>query len=243
VIETANTVIDEGFKKMAHLETVTPGDYVVLSVTDTGVGMPPDVLARVFEPFFTTKEPGRGTGLGLASIYGFARQSGGLVTIYSEVGKGTTVNLYLPRINLAAERSSAAAHVATTGADRSATVLVVEDNTAVRDITVDRLEGLGYQVVACESGPAAMALLESDARFDLVFSDVVMSGGMSGFELVTWVGVHKPEVKLLLTSGFTEEIARVGVAGQGSPRLLRKPYSTAQLARAIATAIGGPQGA
>jgi CheY-like chemotaxis protein len=209
-----------------------PGDYVLLSITDTGVGIPPHLMGRVFEPFFTTKEAGRGTGLGLSTIYGFAKQSGGHLTIYSEVGKGTAVRLYLPRaasIGAAEARADTAVESAVEGE----TILVVEDNAEVREVTVKRLDMLGYRVLKAENGPAAIKLLETTEKIDLMFSDVMMPGGMSGFDLARWVRANRPTIKVLLTSGFTGEIAKDGEAAVDNVEVLRKPYAIAELARAV----------
>lgn len=210
-----------------------PGAYALLSVTDTGTGMPPDVLARAFEPYFTTKEMGRGTGLGLSTIYGFAKQLGGHVTIYSEVGKGTSVRLYLPRSTSAsdAERDTGAAPALPTAEGER--ILVVEDNADVRDATVKRLDMLGYRVFVAEHAPRAMEILKSEPNIARVFSDVMMPGGMSGFDLAAWIRANRPEVKVLLTSGFTGEVARNGEAAVADIEVLRKPYATADLARAV----------
>ncbi len=214
-----------------------PGEYVVLSINDTGVGIPPHLLTRVFEPFFTTKDVGRGTGLGLSTIYGFAKQSGGHLAIYSEVGKGTSVRLYLPR---AAAGAAAAASISSADpklAVDGETILVVEDNADVRDVTIKRLDMLGYRVLRAENGQAAVALLESAERIDLVFSDVMMPGGMTGFDLVRWVRANKPTIKTLLTSGFTGEVARNGNSDLNDVEVLRKPYAVAELARAVREAL------
>jgi PAS domain S-box-containing protein len=237
VIETANAVIDETFSALIQGEKIAPGQYVRLSVTDTGSGMPPEVLARAFEPFFTTKEHGRGTGLGLATIYGFAQQSGGYATIYSEAGLGTTVNLYLPRTDQPiADSTEALIPVAGAGAKR---ILVVEDNADVREVTIQRLDKLGYGHMACDSGPAAMELLKADPAFDLVFSDVMMAGGMSGYDVAAWVRTSMPSIKVLLTSGFSDELAkRVDMTGNDL-KVLRKPYATADLAAALRDAFEG----
>jgi PAS domain S-box-containing protein len=231
IIETANVVIDEGFARMSHLEAVKPGDYARLSVTDTGAGMPPDVLARAFEPFFTTKESGKGTGLGLASIYGFARQSEGMLTIYSEVGKGTTVSLYLPRVD-AEKVMPVGKPIAANARPAQRAILAVEDNDQVREVTVERLESLGYRVLACSGGKEAIEIIESVNDIDLVFSDVMMAG-MSGFDLARWIASHRPAIRVLLTSGFTEEVAR-GAENLDAPSILRKPYATRDLERALA---------
>lgn len=243
VIETANATVEAGFDAGAGIDPVAPGPYVRLSVSDTGAGMTPEVLSRAFEPFFTTKEPGRGTGLGLASIYGFARQSNGTVTIQSESGRGTTVNIYLPRIDARVagraggdeEAASPAALPEMDGAGRRM-ILLVEDNQDVREITHRRLEMLGYDVALSASGPEAVAYLAQGGHADLVFSDVVMPGGMSGYDVVAWVEAHRPGLPCLLTSGFAEKAQ--GDSPDRSRRILRKPYATADLASALAEALG-----
>jgi PAS domain S-box-containing protein len=214
------------------------GDYVQISVSDTGSGMSPEILNRAFEPFFTTKAPGKGTGLGLSTILGFAQQSGGTVTVYSEVGHGTTVNIYLPCSKEDGTASSIAIPTDEIPRGAGESILLVEDRSDVRDIARQRLEELGYSVVEAENGQAAIDLLRSTrARPALVFSDVVMPGSNSGYDLAHWVESHSPEIKVLLTSGYPDVVAR----GQGEPlpnvRLLRKPYSRAELARAIRGAL------
>jgi PAS domain S-box-containing protein len=237
VIETSNAALQKPDEAAAM--GMEPGDYVKLAVSDTGSGMPREVIARAFEPFFTTKEPGKGTGLGLATIYGFAKQSGGHATIRSEVGKGTTVALYLPRHAGAESAARPKAPEKGDGGKRaSETVLVVEDNPGVRDLTVRRLGLLGYKVLVAENGPAAVIVLEKGEKVDLVFSDVVMAGGMSGVDLARWVREHRPGVKILLTSGFAE-IAEDEAAAGLDIRLLRKPYKQADLARAVREALEG----
>jgi CheY-like chemotaxis protein len=237
IIETSNVALRE--RDAAAAIGMEPGDYVKLAVTDTGSGMPPEVIARAFEPFFTTKEPGKGTGLGLATIYGFAKQSGGHATIDSEVGKGTTVALYLPKHRgpeTSAKRKAPEKRNA--GKQASETVLVVEDNPGVRDLTVRRLGMLGYKVLVAESGPAAAAVLEKDEKVDLVFSDVVMAGGMSGVDLARWVTEHRPGTRILLTSGFAY-VAEDDAAAGLEIKLLRKPYKQADLSRAVREALEG----
>lgn len=234
VITTANKAL--GAEDIAGEAGLTPGDYVMLSVSDTGSGIAPEHLARVFEPYFTTKEAGRGTGLGLSTIYGFAKQSGGHLTIYSEVGRGTSVRLYLPRSADATPSFERSAPLPERAGGE--TVLVVEDNPDVRDVTVKRLDMLGYGIVTADSAPAAIALLQSGAHVDLVFSDVVMPGGMSGFDLVKWVRDNRPGMKVLLTSGFTGEIAKNGEREAARDlEILRKPYAIAELARAVREAL------
>jgi PAS domain S-box-containing protein len=238
VIETANAEIDDSFAASIQGDRIVPGRYIRLSVADTGTGMTPEVLTRAFEPFFTTKEHGRGTGLGLATIYGFARQSGGYATIYSEAGLGTTVNLYLPRTDQpVSESNEALIRFAGASARR---VLVVEDNPDVREVTIQRLEKLGYRHMASDSGPAAVELLKADPAFDLVFSDIMMAGGMSGYDLAAWVQANLPSVKVLLTSGFSYELARRLDRTGGDLKVLRKPYATADLATALQEGFESP---
>jgi PAS domain S-box-containing protein len=235
VIETKNVVID----KDGAREELPPGSYVRLSVSDTGSGMSPEILARAFEPFFTTKEPGKGTGLGLASVYGFVKQSGGHITLYSEVGRGTTANIYLPKLdqsertNLAVQKHEAETPIKGAGE----TVLVVEDNPDVRRVTIERLKSLGYRVLEAESGLSAIAALDRDAVVDLVFSDVIMPGGMSGFELARKVRELRPSQRILLTSGFAGEVARASEDAIHGLLILRKPYSQIELSRLIRAAL------
>ena len=235
VIETENVVID----KDGTREELPPGSYVRLSVSDTGSGMSPEILARAFEPFFTTKEPGKGSGLGLASVYGFVKQSGGHITLYSEVGRGTTANIYLPKLdqsertNLAVQKKEAETPIKGAGE----TVLVVEDNPDVRRVTIERLKSLGYRVLEAESGVSAIAALDRGAAVDLVFSDVIMPGGMSGFELARKVRELRPSQRILLTSGFAGEVARAGEDAIHGLLMLRKPYSQIELSRLIRAAL------
>jgi PAS domain S-box-containing protein len=235
LIETSNLTIRD--QQMTVEASLPEGDYVRLSVSDTGHGIEPEALSRVFEPFFTTKEAGRGTGLGLSVIYGFAKQSGGGVTIYSEPGTGTTVNLYLPRAesgHARCERENGAVRAASASGE---TVLVVEDQAPVRDVTLKRLTRLGYKVREAENAAAAIALLKAGERVDLIFSDVVMPGGLTGFDLADWVHANRPGLPILLTSGFSETIAQGLSADRSEVRILRKPYSGDDLAAAIRSAL------
>ena len=199
-VETANAYLNEQYSA-AHAE-VAPGSYVVVAVSDTGHGMTKDTLARVFDPFFTTKEPGRGTGLGLSMVYGFVKQSGGHVKIYSEPGAGTSVKIYLPRLmNFRDEEETAPQKVDVV--KRSRTVLVVEDDHDVRAYTVEIMRELGYRVLEAHDGAAALRLLERDApSVDLLFTDVVMPE-MSGRQLADKARSIRPELKILYTSGYT----------------------------------------
>jgi len=217
-----------------------PGDYIRLSVSDNGTGMSEVVKARIFEPFFTTKEIGKGTGLGLASIFGFAKQSGGHVNVYSELGHGTTVNVYLPRHNIQmtaqAEPENSSVVTLRTSNKR---ILVVEDNDMVRKVTLKRLRALGYDTLQAESGPAAVDLLENEKNIELVLSDVVMDGGMSGYDVAQWIQINRPSCNILLTSGFSEQLAEKSELDVASLRVLQKPYSLAELQQAVEVALEG----
>ncbi len=235
LIETSNETLAQ--HDLTRIPDLVPGDYVKLSVSDNGSGMPPEVVARAFEPFFTTKETGRGTGLGLSTIYGFVKQSGGHATISSEVGRGTIVSLYLPKDASRVQDVSKSARPADAPAPIGETVLVVEDNEQVRQVTVKRLDALGYNILIADSGPAAVAILQRPSQVDLVFSDVVMPGGMSGFDVARWVKANRPETRVLLTSGFAPEMAKSAEPAGVDTALLRKPYTQAELARAIREAL------
>jgi PAS domain S-box-containing protein len=232
-LSTRNMSLEAAAAQMADAQ---PGDYICLALTDTGHGMTPEVLKRAIEPFFTTKGSGKGTGLGLSSVYGFARQSGGFVDISSEVGKGTTVQVCLPRAKdevAGARRTSTEGKVPT---GEGELILVVEDNEQVRQVTLARLESLGYDVLEAQSGPEAIEVLKSAAPVALVFSDVVMPGGMSGYDIARWVHKSKPGIKVLLTSG-NEEPARREAPDLSTLSVLGKPYSRAQLGHAVHDAL------
>ncbi|PLR27687.1 hybrid sensor histidine kinase/response regulator [Caulobacter zeae] len=213
------------------------GDYVRVAVSDTGHGMSPEVLGRVFEPFFTTKEVGKGTGLGLAQVYGFVRQCGGAVTIDSQEDRGTTVSLHLPVAiadGVAVERSEDAPIADLSGVR----VLLVEDDASVRAITEGALTELGCIVVTAEHGRAALARLEAEADFDVLLSDLVMPGGVSGVELGRIVAERAPRTAVLLTTGYAGD--RLAAALEDLPwPVLRKPFRIEQLHRALAEAVGG----
>ena len=229
-IETANAHLDEQYAE--RNAEVTPGDYVMLSVADTGIGMPEEVAERAIEPFFTTKEPGAGSGLGLSMIYGFARQSGGHLKINSEVGRGTTVRLYLPRVP--AERSAPLGEAddapLPTGDEA---ILLVDDDTEMRAVARRHLVSLGYRVREAENGPAALAILRDGARFDLLFTDVVMPGGMTGYQLAAAAGYRRPGLKVLFTTGYARTGSRNDLAESEPVAMLRKPYRKHDLAAAI----------
>jgi signal transduction histidine kinase/ActR/RegA family two-component response regulator len=232
-IETANMSLDQAYAD--RFPDVTAGQYVMLAVSDTGNGIAPEHLAKVFEPFFTTKPKGKGTGLGLAMVYGFVKQTGGHVNVYSEPGQGTTVKLYLPRAVGDARAPEPAPERGIVGGHES--ILVVEDDELVRRYAVNELHALGYHVLAADSGKAALALLERHPNVDLLFTDVVMPGGMSGRDLADAARQRWPQLKVLYTSGYTENaIVHHGRLDPGVV-LLAKPYRRAELARAIRVAL------
>jgi len=212
----------------------------MIAVTDTGQGIPADIRDRVFEPFFTTKGIGLGTGLGLSMVYGFAKQSGGTVEVDSEEGHGTAIRLYLPRSAGRAAIKSAPAHG--TGTPRgNETILVVEDDALVKGYVIAQLGGLGYRTLFASDGVAALALVDQGAKFDLLFTDVIMPGGMNGRELAEAVVKRRPGVKVLYTSGYTDNaIVHHGRLDPGVA-LLRKPYRKSHLAQKIREVLDGRQ--
>ncbi|MBI5263116.1 MAG: response regulator [Bradyrhizobium sp.] len=219
-------------------DEVKPGDFVMIAVTDTGQGIPAEIRDRVFEPFFTTKGVGRGTGLGLSMVYGFARQSGGTVKIDSEEGRGTVIRLYLPRATgqAAVEVEPVRAPIATSAHEK---ILVVEDDPLVRGYVIAQLGSLGYKTLSASDGAAALALVDQGAQFDLLFTDVIMPGGMNGRQLADAVLKRRPGVRVLYTSGYTENtIAHHGQLDPGIA-LLKKPYRKSELARKIREVLEG----
>jgi CheY-like chemotaxis protein len=230
-LETSNVTLDEAYAKN-NLD-IEPGVYVLIAVSDTGTGIPAALREKVFEPFFTTKEIGRGTGLGLSMVYGFVKQSNGHIKIYSEEGYGTTIKLYLPQAH--AQAALVAAAPAITGGGE--TILVVEDDPLVREFAVAQLRSLGYATVTAANGALALAQVESGTPFDLLFTDVIMPGGMNGRQLADQIAKRVPELKVLYTSGYAENaIVHHGRLDPGV-LLLAKPYRKADLARMVRAAV------
>ena len=238
VIETSNETLGPGtFGSDSASGAATAGDFVRISVSDTGMGMSPEILQRAFEPFFTTKE-GRGTGLGLSTIYGFASQSSGHVTIESELGKGTTVSLYLPRERATRVGMGTETAASIPLAENAEKVLVVEDDPRVRELSLQRVEGLGYVALEAGSAAAAMSILEKEQGVALVFSDIGLGRGLSGFDLGRWVRKNRPGTRVLLTTGHASDAAAEENVRDGF-QILHKPYTRLQLAVALQEALNG----
>ncbi|MEZ2417003.1 response regulator [Luteibacter sp. RCC_6_2] len=228
-IEAGNALLDSAYAA-AHGD-LRPGQYVMIAVTDTGGGIPPEIIDQVFEPFFTTKPEGRGTGLGLSMVYGFVKQSGGHVKIYSEPGEGTTVKIYLPRCVQSEDRLVDLDEEAVRGGDE--TILVVEDDDAVRETVVGMLGDLGYRVLKARDAESALSIVESGIAIDLLFTDVVMPGPLRSPELARKAMKRQPGIAVLFTSGYTENAIVHGGRLDEGVELLSKPYTKEQLARRV----------
>ena len=236
-IETGNKWLDE---RAASERELVPGQYVTLCVSDNGIGMPPDVVKRAFDPFFTTKPIGQGTGLGLSMIYGFARQSGGQARIYSEVGQGTMVCLYLPRHHGAAEMVEVSPDLAQAPrAERNETVLVVDDEPTVRMLVTEVLQELGYNAIEASDGTAGLKVLRSDARVDLLVTDVGLPGGMNGRQVADAARVTRPELKVLFITGYAENAVLNHGHLDAGMHVLTKPFAMEALATRIKDLIDG----
>ncbi|WP_247562977.1 ATP-binding protein [Bradyrhizobium sp. 188] len=237
-IETSNAHIDEAYVA-SHTEVVA-GQYVAIAVTDTGAGMDSKTVAQAFEPFFTTKAVGKGTGLGLSQVYGFVKQSGGHVKIYSEVGQGTTVKLYLPRLAMQAAGLEQVESSPNPEAAQEETILVLEDDDEVRAYSVETLRELGYRVVEAHDGPSALRLLERQPRVDLLFTDVVLPGGLTGAQVATQAKTLRPALKVLFTTGYARNaIIHHGRLDKGV-QLIVKPFSFSDLAAKVRDVLDGP---
>jgi PAS domain S-box-containing protein len=235
-ISTDNVVLPQ--EGEGPLTDVIPGEYVRLSVADTGTGMPPDVLARIFEPFFTTKRVGQGSGLGLSMVYGFVRQSEGHISVDSREGRGTTVHLFLPRAR-AAENLAEAPRTGAAQAVKGETILVVEDDERVRSTAINILNRRGYRVLAAGGAEEALDIVRQHPRIDLLFTDIVLSSGMDGVSLARRIRTARPEIRILLTSGDAAD-AECGLEADPPPEVLPKPYRLDDLTRKIREVLDRP---
>ncbi|WP_346730536.1 PAS domain S-box protein [Caballeronia sp. dw_19] len=236
-LELANAMLDDRYVR--PLSDVPPGQYVMLGVTDTGTGMTPDVVERAFDPFFTTKPEGQGTGLGLSMAYGFVKQSGGHIRIYSEVGHGTTVRIYLPRsMEVAVEPLTRHDHAVMIGGKE--TILVVEDDARVQSTVVDMLTNLGYSVLKADDAQQALTVIRSGVHIDVLFTDVVMPGTLRSPEMARQAALLLPHLKILFTSGYTQNAIVHGGRLDPGVELLSKPYSQEELAYKLRYIIGTP---
>ncbi|WP_288406817.1 ATP-binding protein, partial [uncultured Pseudomonas sp.] len=236
-IETANRWMD---RETARAQDLPEGQYLSLCVTDTGVGIPPEVAARVFEPFFTTKPIGQGTGLGLSMIYGFARQSGGQVRLYSEVGQGTTLCIYLPRyLGEAPADEDLATRLDMAGSAQGETVLIVDDEPTVRMLVVDILEDLGYAVIEAADSLTGLKILQSDVHLDLLITDVGLPGGMNGRQMADAGRQSRPGLKTLFITGYAENAAIGNGHLDPGMEILTKPFAVDTLAARVREMMGG----
>jgi CheY-like chemotaxis protein len=233
VIESAN--VELGASQAAALGGLVPRDYVTVAVSDSGTGMAPDVISRAFDPFFTTKPLGQGTGLGLSMVYGFIKQSAGHIKIYSEEGHGTTIKMYLPPGKTPTAVGESVTPATIEGGHE--TILVVEDDRLVRDYVLAQLHSLGYVTLQAANADEALAIVATGKPFDLLFTDVIMPGKMNGRQLADELQRTRPDLRVLYTSGYTENaIIHHGRLDSGV-LLLAKPYRKSDLARAIRKAL------
>jgi signal transduction histidine kinase len=239
-LETANCTVAENGS--AQQPNTPPGDYVKLTVTDNGSGIPVADREHIFEPFFTTKQRGKGTGLGLAMVFGFSKRSGGLISFTSQLGEGTSFQLYLPRarhreesLDEALRRENPVAEAA--GGNEK--ILVVEDERDLLDLAEESLAALGYHVISARNGPQALEILEEEPDIALLFSDVVMPGGMNGYELAERASNRNPEIRILLTSGYISRSATDPELSRLHADLLNKPYTHSELAQRIRNLLTG----
>jgi CheY-like chemotaxis protein len=220
-----------------HYKGMPAADYVLVEVSDTGTGIPPEIIDKIFEPFFSTKEVGKGTGLGLSMVFGFVKQSGGHIKIYSEEGHGTSVKMYLPRAT-GLNQTAAEAAVSANVEGGTETVLVVEDDSLVRRYVMTQIESLGYTTFEAANASEALQIIDTAPTLDLLFTDVIMPGSMNGRQLVDEAKKRRPALKTLYTSGYTENaIVHHGRLDSGV-LLLAKPYRKSELARMLRLALG-----
>ncbi|MEO1138198.1 MAG: PAS domain S-box protein [Pseudomonadota bacterium] len=242
LISVSNVTIDDTY--IAQETDIALGDYVRLSVSDNGAGMSHDEQKRAFEPFFTTKAESGGTGLGLATVYGFVRQSGGHITVYSELGHGTSFGLYFPAVldsiyNFDEPGTAPADHTSLKGGGE--TVLVVEDNPKVRKLSSERIRDLGFVAVEADCGEAAYNMLRDGLQVDIVFSDLVMPGALNGYDLAAKVASEFPGVKVLLTSGYASDVVTSSMAKNQTHDILHKPYRQSELALRLQALLTGDE--
>jgi len=212
---------------------IEPGEYLQMSISDTGMGMSQEVCERIFDPFFTTKGKAEGTGLGLAMVYGFVSRSKGYIFVSSVIGRGTTFTIYLPRSKLTVKHAEDAARVFSVTPSGDETILIVDDEVELAVIAKSILEGLGYTVICAENGVSALQVLQENSAIDLVFSDVVMPGGVSGLDLAAIIDNEYPGLKILLTTGFAVEANNAMAGSESQYDMLRKPYRGMELAKRV----------
>jgi PAS domain S-box-containing protein len=234
-LETCNVILDNNF--VSRVGGIEPGNYVMIAVSDTGRGIPETIRDKVFDPFFTTKEIGKGTGLGLSMVYGFTRQSGGHVTVYSDVGRGTTIRIYLPRAETEEEPELIPPTRAMFGDGGSETILIVEDDAMLRSYVTTQLESLGYTTLSAANAAEALVISDSGAPFDLLFTDITMPGRMNGRQLAVEMAKRRSSLKVLFTSGYSENTAALSDRADTGFLLLAKPYRKSELARMIRLAL------
>ena len=240
LVSLQNVAIDDTY--LAQEIDIEAGDYVRLSVSDNGAGMSTEAQKHAFEPFFTTKSDSGGTGLGLAVVYGFVRQSGGHVTLYSELGLGTSFGLYFPALQREARQDHGTFKSSATSKlpfGNGATILIVEDNAKLRKLSLTRIRDLGFTVLEAESGDKAYEVLKSGVAVDLVFSDLVMPGALNGYDLAAKISAEFPRVKVLLTSGYASDVVTRAMAHDQLYKILHKPYRQSELAERIQTLLAG----
>jgi nitrogen-specific signal transduction histidine kinase/CheY-like chemotaxis protein len=235
-IETSNTHLDDTYA--ARVRDVIPGQYICLSVTDTGTGMTPEVIARAFEPFFTTKPIGQGTGLGLSMVYGFAKQSNGHARIYSEAGQGTTIKLYLPRYRGQVEDNAVQDDADERPGGEGETVLVIEDDPVVRELVVEILQETGYRALQAGDGPAGLKIIQSDQRIDLLVTDVGLPG-MNGRQVADAARLQRPDLKVLFITGYAENAALASGFLDPGMTMITKPFAVDLLIERVREMITG----